>query len=313
MRSSFSAFRFVLVTLSLLTLTAARAHAQVPAYVPAARYYGSLTAFGVPAGSGIVMVQAGGALCGTGFVSGSSYSVDIQPSSACIGPLMFFVNGQRADQTSVLPNNLSGAIQLNLTVSSGCLYPYMVRNSACAPFVQPPAQPFAGPYGQAPATPFGGAYTQPPAPPFGSAYWPTPYGGGTPITYQSGWNLVAGPTGALVSGASGLLFTLQPGDAAYETLPSSSPLQAGHGYWALFNAPTTVSLPGTSLTSVSRAIPPGQFALIGNPFGRPATVTGASAVYTYTVESGYQATMTLLPGQGAWAQSGTGQVVITSS
>jgi hypothetical protein len=189
----------------------------------------------------------------------------------------------------------------------------MVRNSACAPFVQPPAQPFAGPYGQAPATPFGGAYTQPPAPPFGSAYWPTPYGGGTPITYQSGWNLVAGPTGALVSGASGLLFTLQPGDAAYETLPSSSPLQAGHGYWALFNAPTTVSLPGTSLTSVSRAIPPGQFALIGNPFGRPATVTGASAVYTYTVESGYQATMTLLPGQGAWAQSGTGQVVITSS
>ncbi|MHB8574684.1 MAG: hypothetical protein ACYDCQ_05070, partial [Dehalococcoidia bacterium] len=37
--------------------------------------------------------------------------------------------------------------------------------------------------------------------------------------YGQGWNIVAGPDGAHLIGATDPIYTLQPGDAAYQSLP----------------------------------------------------------------------------------------------
>jgi len=57
---------------------------------------------------------------------------------------------------------------------------------------------------------------------------------GVTVTYAAGWNIVAGPSGTTVTGASGSVYTLQPGDASYETLPSGGTLKPGAGYLADF-------------------------------------------------------------------------------
>src|SRR5207248_437834 len=43
-------------------------------------------------------------------------------------------------------------------------------------------------------------------------------------TYPPGWNLVAGPQGSHVRGATGSLYTLLPGDSDYEAFPVTSAL-----------------------------------------------------------------------------------------
>jgi arylsulfatase A-like enzyme len=120
-------------------------------------------------------------------------------------------------------------------------------------------------------------------------------------TYPAGWNLVSGPAGSTLSGAMGSLYTLQPGDTAYETLPVDTPLKGGWGYWAYF--PTGGSMqPSADASSYSVVLTPGAWTMIGNPSGSAAaTVSGAQSVLGYTPGTGYQATTTLVPGQGAWA------------
>jgi len=59
----------------------------------------------------------------------------------------------------------------------------------------------------------------------------------------AGWNLVAGSAGATLSGASGQIYTLQPGDSSYESFPAGSPLKAGWGYWAFFPNGGSVNTP----------------------------------------------------------------------
>src|SRR5579871_3085251 len=54
------------------------------------------------------------------------------------------------------------------------------------------------------------------------------------VSYAPGWNLVAGPQGAQLIGATGQLYTLQAGDTDYETQPADAPLMACVGYWAYF-------------------------------------------------------------------------------
>jgi len=131
-----------------------------------------------------------------------------------------------------------------------------------------------------------------------------PSSGGLTVTYSAGWNIVAGPTGTTLTGTFGPLYTMQNGSNAYQTLPAGTPLQAGAGYWAYFNAPTTMSLALASYGTVSVPLPPGQYVLIGNPGSTSATVTGASSVLTYTPgASGYTQASQLAPGQGAWAVS----------
>jgi hypothetical protein len=281
--------------LVLLGLSAASVSAQTPPFVPAARFYGSATVFGAPApASASVLAQgSSGAVCGSGWVApyGGYYSLDIQPSSPCSGPISFYVNGAQADEISSAANAVSGAVALNLTVSSLCAYAY----GAC-PASVPPTTVTIG-YG-------------PPGPPVTSAVSPNPVP--VTVTYQPGWNLIAGAQGQIVSGTTGTLFTFQPGNSSYQSLPSSASLQSGYGYWAQFPAAGSATLlPGGS--SIYRSIPPGQFALIGNPFNRPATVTGVSSVYAYDPVRGYQTVSVLQPGQGAWAVGTGAQIVIAST
>jgi hypothetical protein len=278
--------------LLFLVALAPPARAQAPPQVPAARYYGWVTVNGQPApyGASVVAQTPGGVVCGSGFVSGydGSYSIDLQPYGGCAGTVGFSVNGQPADQPTALPNLLSGAVALNLTVET-----------------------YGPPYYPAPPPPLPPSLPAPPPPPvYGLPPAPGPYG--ATISYPAGWNLVSGPAGTRITGTNGPLFTLQPGDASYETLAPGSSLQAGLGYWVLFNAPATLTLPPAGLGSIARSVTPGQMVLIGNPFASPATVSGATAVYTYDPVRGYQRTSVLQPGQGAWATSASGSIVISA-
>jgi hypothetical protein len=233
------------ILLALFVL-AQPALAQAPPSVPAARIYGSVTlgGYAAPPGTPVTAQGAGGAYCGSSTVApDGSYALDVQAGSACAGTLYFYVNGQQADQTAYLPNALSGAIALNLTVSS--------------------------------------------------AYYGV-------------------PANCLVSPSNGVLFTWQPGDVSYETFSPGGSLRPGYGYWAYFSVATTITLPSTSLRTMQRSIAPGQIALVGNPFNRPATISGATSVYTYDPVHGYQQTTLLQPGQGAWVLSASGVVVITA-
>jgi hypothetical protein len=282
------------LALSLFGLSAAAASAQIPPFVPAARFYGSATVYGVPAPASASLLAQGtsGAVCGSGSIApyGGYYSLDVQPSSPCAGPISFFINGAQADQISSAVNAVSGAVALNLTVSNPCGY----SSSGC--YASAPPQVTIN-YG-------------PPPPPVTSAVSPGPVP--VTVTFQPGWNLIAGAPGQTVSGTTGTLFTFQPGDTSYQTLPATASLQSGYGYWGQFPAAGSATLlaPGSAVT---RSIPPGLTALIGNPFARPATVSGVSALYTYDPVRGYQTVSVLQPGQGAWAVGTGAQVVIAST
>lgn len=135
----------------------------------------------------------------------------------------------------------------------------------------------------------------------------------TPVraaTLPAGWNLVAGADGATLSGATGQIYSLQPGDADYEVFAADRPLKAGWGYWAFFPNGGSVNSPG-SRNGYSVALTAGAWAMIGNPTSDcSVTVSGADTVLTYTPSAGYQQTPTLGVGQGAWV-SGSGTVTLT--
>jgi hypothetical protein len=134
----------------------------------------------------------------------------------------------------------------------------------------------------------------------------TPVGSGMPVSYASGWNIVGGPTGTLILGAIGPMYTYQAGDTAYETIGNGTPLTQPQGYWAYMGATTGGSIPVSGPQTLTVALPPGQWVMIGNPGNTPANVSGADVVYTYSATNGYQPTTTLQPGQGGWAISVNG-------
>ncbi len=122
-------------------------------------------------------------------------------------------------------------------------------------------------------------------------------------TYAPGWNLVAGPQGARLIGATGSLYTLQPGDSTYETRPVDTPLTACVGYWAYFPSGGSIDFGplGGANTQCSLNVSPPQYVIMGNPSGSiNVNVNGAEIVYTYDPASGYQAATQLAPGHGAW-------------
>src|SRR5262249_39557208 len=45
-----------------------------------------------------------------------------------------------------------------------------------------------------------------------------------PLSYPAGWNLVGGSPGSTLSGAASPLYTLRPGERAYQAVPADSPL-----------------------------------------------------------------------------------------
>jgi hypothetical protein len=118
----------------------------------------------------------------------------------------------------------------------------------------------------------------------------------------------------VLTGVGGSLATLQPGDTSYESMPSTSPLKGGRGYWAYFGSSSTQNLPLTTSGSVTMNLPAGTPVLIGNPSSSMATVSGATMVSTFDPSTGkYAATTTLKPGQGAWAESDNGGPVTVSA
>lgn len=133
---------------------------------------------------------------------------------------------------------------------------------------------------------------------------------GFTVTYSSGWNLVAGPRGTILTGAAGSLFTFQGTDSSYESFPATTPLQPLLGYWAFFPTSATLTLspavPQTTTTSLL-SLPRNHYVMIGNPFTVPITLSGADQILVYNAAQGqYVATATLQPGQGAWAFSQSG-------
>jgi len=129
------------------------------------------------------------------------------------------------------------------------------------------------------------------------------------VTYHAGWNLVGAPDGTRYAGADGPIYTLQPGDTAYESFPAGTPSAAGAGYWVYFGASRTLQVPdGQAFVTVQ--LPAAQWVLIGNPSGlRTVPVTGADAVFTYDPGRGYRAVSSLLPGQGALVYSQDGALL----
>lgn len=133
------------------------------------------------------------------------------------------------------------------------------------------------------------------------------------VTYPQGWNLVAGPPGTVLTGTDGPLYTLQANSTAYQVVDPSTPLQPGVGYWAQFDTLTPEIFPSAGPESVRVQLPAGHYVLIGNPRNSLTLVTGADAVYVYDPVLGYEQTMTLVPGQGAWAFSYTGATATISN
>jgi len=138
---------------------------------------------------------------------------------------------------------------------------------------------------------------------------------GPSVSFAAGWNLVGGPSGTVFSSAVGTLFTFQAGDTSYETLPVTSGITGGRGYWAYFSAPATVSLTGSGpALPVTVSVPAGQFIMVGNPSAtQTVTVSGADAVYTFEPSTnsyqGSGGSATLRPGQAAWVYSNAGGTV----
>ncbi len=135
---------------------------------------------------------------------------------------------------------------------------------------------------------------------------------GMTVTYPSGWSVVAGPSGTVLTGSANPLYTYQAGDTNYESITTGTPLTPGQGYWAYFasSASSPLALAGPQTQTIP--LPAGQWVMIGNPGDGSASVSGADVVYGYS-GAGYQLTTSLAPGQGAWAISfGGGSVTITS-
>jgi len=132
-------------------------------------------------------------------------------------------------------------------------------------------------------------------------------GPGARVTYGAGWNLVAGPSGAVVAEASGPLYTWQAGSTSYESLAAGGSLTAGRGYWAYFNTATTGTVPIVGPQTAVVTAPTAQWFMIGNPGSTAATVTGVDAADSYSPATGTYGSGTVLqPGQGAWAWSWSG-------
>lgn len=129
------------------------------------------------------------------------------------------------------------------------------------------------------------------------------------VQFAAGWNLVGGPTGSLMVGARALDTPAQASGGSV-VLPVTTPLRDAIGYWAYFPVSTTLRLAAAPPITARQQLPAGRYTLIGNPLPIAVVVSGADAVYTYDASAGqYRATLTLQPGQGAWAFSASGGVI----
>jgi hypothetical protein len=132
------------------------------------------------------------------------------------------------------------------------------------------------------------------------------------VAYAPGWNLVSGPNGSMLVGAVGNIYTRQPHDRAYESLPATAPLRGGWGYWAFFpRGGSLQAAPG--LASYTVELESGEWALVGNPSAvAVALVEGADDSLVYPPNGDYKATTSIPVGQGAWVRA-QGQVTVATA
>ena len=120
------------------------------------------------------------------------------------------------------------------------------------------------------------------------------------ISYSPGWNLVSGPPGSTLVGASGSLYTILPDGSGYASLPVTNQLANCVGYWAYFPSGGSL-LPGPDGTPPSGIPSLGIWTMVGNPSASLLALVSAAQVYTYTPSGGYVPSNVLSPGSGAWA------------
>lgn len=131
------------------------------------------------------------------------------------------------------------------------------------------------------------------------------------ILYQPGLQLIAGPSGTVVSGVSGSLYTLDANTDQFVAVDPSKPLQSGAGYFATFTDLTNVRLAPDDGAPVTVQAPAGRWLLVGNPSDyNDATVQGADLVYGFDPQAGYVQESTLPPGQGALVYSDAGGAIV---
>ena len=131
------------------------------------------------------------------------------------------------------------------------------------------------------------------------------------ILYQPGYELIAGPTGTVVHGVAGSLYTIDPKSGQFVAIDPSQALQSGVGYFADFTDLTNVRLAPDDGQPATIQAPAGQWLLVGNPSDyNDATVEGADLVYGYDPQAGYVQESTLPPGQGALVYSANGGTIV---
>lgn len=130
---------------------------------------------------------------------------------------------------------------------------------------------------------------------------PTPAAGPT-VTYPAGWNLASGPSGDVLAGAVLPIYTFQATDTSYESI-TTNVIQAPDGYWAYFAGSTTITLPVVSGTTQSVTLPSNHEIMIGNPFDRPATLSGSTSPAWVLIFNTQANTF------GPWTRADSGQTV----
>jgi hypothetical protein len=130
--------------------------------------------------------------------------------------------------------------------------------------------------------------------------------------YEPGWNLVGGPTGSTLEGATGSTYTLKA-DGTYAAQSSPYLLLSGYGYWAFFPNGGSLVVGHTFEAAPTSAIRRtfGGFTMIGNPLAdKSSAVVGAKTVLTYSPSTGYTTVTDLAPGQGAFATADNDAVLV---
>jgi hypothetical protein len=243
--------------------------------------------------AGTVVALAGSNLTG---VTGVAFGSVLATSFAC--------DGTGSQCTATAPSNDAGTtVGVIVLAPAGASAPLSFTysaNAAVASVTANPSTTSGSSAGSATAatTPAGGGSSA-----SGTASITEP-SSGLAISYPTGWSIVAGPAGTVVSGNMGSLYTFQANNTAYQIVTNGASLQAGQGYWAYFPAAANSSIPQSGPQTLTATLPAGQYVMIGNPGGAPATVTGADSVVIFDPSAnGYVPASTLAPGQGAWAIS----------
>lgn len=165
-----------------------------------------------------------------------------------------------------------------------------------------------------PAVSGGGASACGPAPPPRAGH----------VLYQAGWSLIGLPGGSVAAGAGPRLYGWvdQGAGGHYRLQDADHPLSAGQGYWARFDCPSSIPLPGGTARTQTLVLGAYHASMVGNPSGAPVQVSGYdfAARWDPALNAGtggyhisaYRQAQRLAPGEGIWVFSYTDTTVTIS-